>query len=120
MKNIKDFYSDKYCNEFYVPVAKGIYKVEDTCYTSLCFEQEQEFGENGNAGDIARRPLEDILKKYGVFVQDFYDDYNLLTSSVCHLEFAGELENIKALRELIGKHVYCKGDELVIEEQDQK
>ncbi len=110
MKNIKDFYPDKYCSGDYEQVDNGIFKVEDTYYTSLSFEQEPELGENDNAGDISQYPLEDILKEFGVFVQDFYDDYNLLDSNTCHLEFAGGLENIRGLRSIIGKHVYNKSE----------
>ena len=116
MKNIKDFYPDKYCSGDYEMADNGIYKVEDTYYTSLSFEQEPEFGESESAADISQHPLEEILKSFGVYIQDFYEDYNLLDSNTAQLEFAGSLQSIKKLRELIGKHVYVNNsNELIIE-----
>lgn len=117
MKNIRDYYPDKYCTEGVKCVANGIYEYEGIFFTSLSFEQEPEFGEHEDSSDISRRPLEDILKKFDVYVQDYYEDYSFIGSAETYLEFAADsIEKIKALRDIIGKHVYIgKDDELVIE-----
>ena len=46
MKNIRDYYPDKYCTEGVKCVANGIYEYEGIFFTSLSFEQEPEFGEH--------------------------------------------------------------------------
>lgn len=117
MKNIVDYYPDKYCADGVNCVAAGVYEFEGLYFTSLSFEQEPEFGEHDDASDISQHPLEDILHKFNVYVQDYYEYDVYFGSKVCHLEFASQnIENIKALRGIIGKHVYCNNDgELVIE-----
>ena len=51
--------------------------------------------------------MEDILDKYCCYISDFYENLNANDSKECFLEFAsGNLENIKKLRGIIGKHVY--------------
>ncbi|MBO5559893.1 hypothetical protein [Ruminococcus sp.] len=117
MKNIVDYYPDKYCADGVNCVAAGVYEFEGLYFTSLSFEQEPEFGEHDDASDISQHPLEDILHKFNVYVQDYYEYDVYYGSKVCHLEFASQdIENIKALRGIIGKHVYCNNDgELVIE-----
>lgn len=117
MKNITDYYPDKYCADGVNCVASGIYEFEGLYFTSLSFEQEPEYGEHEDASDISRRPLEDILHKFGVYIQDYYEYDVYYGSKVCHLEFASDnIDNIKALRSIIGKHVYCSSEgELIIE-----
>lgn len=113
MKNIKNYNAEKYNKENYEKIEEGIYKlkskVNDLYVTSLTFIQEPELGEGENASYISQYPLEDILDKFSVHVQDFYDELNKETSQVCYQEFGSPyLENIQKLRSIIGKHVYNK------------
>lgn len=87
----------------------------DTYVTSLSFEQEVELGEGRNSSDISQYPLEDILDKYFVAVNDFYTELNDGSSNICVLEFSGsEKTDIEKLMEIVGKHVFIK-DKLCIE-----
>lgn len=113
VKNIKIYNPEKYKGNEYEKVEKNIYKTKDNflhgdCYvTSLCFEQEPEFGEGEDSSDISQYPLEDILDKFLVAVEDFYEDKNDGNSNICYLEFSGtEIHNIKDLIDIVGKHVY--------------
>lgn len=113
MKNIKNYNAEKYNKENYEKIEEGVYKlkskVNDLYVTSLTFIQEPELGEGENASYISQYPLEDILDKFSVHVQDFYDELNKETSQVCYQEFGSPyLENIQKLRSIIGKHVYNK------------
>lgn len=113
MKNIKNYNAEKYNKENYEKIEEGIYKlkskVNDLYVTSLKFIQEPELGEGENASYISQYPLEDILDKFSVHVQDFYDELNKETSQICYQEFGSPyLENIQKLRSIIGKHVYNK------------
>lgn len=65
-------------------------------------------------------PLEDILDKFYVAIQDFYEDLNCTSDETCYLEFsASDMEDIQKLLRIVNKHVYNKEDgdyvELVIE-----
>jgi hypothetical protein len=113
MKNINYFEAKKYNDTRYEKVVDHIYKTEDTFMggehfvTSLCFEQEPQYDEGLSPKDISQYPLEDILDKYYVAVEDFYETENNASSSVCYLEFSGkEFEDITELLEIVGKHVF--------------
>ncbi len=116
MKNIRNYDADKYSasdskRNLYKIAEEGIYETETGgskfFVTSLSFEQEPNCGEGSSAADISQYPLEDILDKYLCHVSDFYEDKNTAKSQVCYLEFASvNIEDIKRLREIIGKHVY--------------
>lgn len=134
MKNIASYNAEKYnSNGRYTAIEDGIYLLKneydfvddeglyvygnmrtssakpDYYVTSLSFEQEPELGEGSSSHDITQYPLEDVLNKFFVHVQDFYDEINDGSSSTCYLEFASErLEDIKKLRSIIGCHVYNK------------
>ena len=90
MREIKSYDSTKYVNNSeYSKVEEGIYRNGSHYVTSLSFIQEPEHEEGLNASEISQFPLEDILEEYN------------------YLEFAStELEDIKNLREIIGKNVY--------------
>lgn len=106
MKNITEYIDEKYESDEYRLVAPGIYQRGDEYVTSLCFEQEPEFGEGADSTDISQYPLEDILDMYYVSVSDFYEAINSRAASECCLEFcSGDLEDVKGLRGLIGRHV---------------
>lgn len=106
MKNICSFRADKYAAPAYTEIEPGIYQCEDGFVTSLCFEQEPEFGEDYEAG-IAQYPLEDVLDRFLVYVSDFYPEINAPGSARACLEFCGEdAESLRDLRTVIGKHVY--------------
>ncbi|MBQ9021526.1 MAG: hypothetical protein IJ113_05880 [Eggerthellaceae bacterium] len=119
MKNIQSFEADKYTTTktgglfkkpLYAPVEEGIYQMQDDerlYVTSLSFEQESELGEGQNAGNISQYPLEDVLDKFYCHVSDFYEELNAADSTTCYLEFASpDIEDIRKLRSIIGKHVY--------------
>lgn len=115
MKNIKIYDSEKYKNEKYQKVQEHIYKTEDTFLgeemyvTSLSFEQEPELGEGDSPRYISQYPLEDILDKYLVVAEDFYEKENEESFTTCYQEFSGKnIENVRELLEIVGKHVYNK------------
>ena len=109
MKNIISYIDVKYSSKAYTEIEKGIYKCGDNTVTSLCFEQEPELDEGKDSTNISQYPLEDILDKYNVFVSDFYNEKNAQATQKCYLEFCSRREeNIRGLRSIIGKHVYCK------------
>lgn len=77
--------------------------------TTLSFVQEPEFGEGTNAAEISQYPLEALLDDFLCYVSDFYPELNTADSQVCYQEFAcPDIENIRNLRSIIGKHVYDK------------
>lgn len=113
MKNISIYEADKYNTASYEKVKDNIYKTFDDfmrqdCYvTSLMFEQEPEYGEGSSSKDISQYPLEDILDKYCVAVQDFYEKLNDGNSNKCVLEFSGgDITDIENLLGIVGKHIY--------------
>ena len=121
MKNIKSFAAEKYTTAktgglfkkaLYAPVEEGIYQMQDNerlYVTSLSFEQEPELEEGQSAADISQYPLEDILDMFYCHVSDFYEEQNLAGSSTCYLEFAApDLEDVRKLRSIIGKHIFNK------------
>ena len=77
--------------------------------TSLSFEQEPELGEGDSPRYISQYPLEDILDKYLVVAEDFYEKENEESFTTCYQEFSGKnIENVRELLEIVGKHVYNK------------
>lgn len=121
MKNIKSYDAEKYTTAktgglfkkpLYAPVEEGIYQMQDDerlYVTSLSFEQEPELEEGQNAADISQYPLEDVLDKFYCHVSDFYEELNTADSMICCLEFASpNVEDVRKLRSIIGKHVYNK------------
>lgn len=113
MKNIENFNSAKYENDKYTKVEEGIYKLENDgkviYVTSLSFIQEPELDEGDNASYISQVPLEDILDEFYCYISDFYEELNTKDSEICYQEFASDdLEDVKNLRTIIGKHVYSK------------
>ena len=114
MKNIENYDAEKYLKEEYKKLEEGIYecvdKDGDILYvTSLSFEQEPELEEGENASDISQYPLEDILDEYYCHISDFYEGLNTPDSFKCYQEFAAmDIDDIKNLRNIIGKHVYNK------------
>lgn len=135
MKNIKVYDADKYMTSAYTKVENNIYKGRNPYYnggsweseevyvTSLTFEQEPDLREGDTPKDISQYPLEDLLEMYGVCVTDFYDELNAKSEHTCYQEFgSGDLENIKKLLGIVGKHVYCKkvySDDLDEEELEE-
>ncbi|MDE6728595.1 MAG: hypothetical protein K2J80_11760 [Oscillospiraceae bacterium] len=126
MKDIKSFDAPKYGGSAYELAEDGIYKTEDngesiyndkTIYvTTLSFVQEPEFGEGTNAAEISQYPLEALLDDFLCYVSDFYPELNTTDSQVCYQEFASpDIEDVRKLRSIIGKHVYEQGGRLYIE-----
>lgn len=60
---------------------------------------------------------------FSVYVSDFYDELNARSESTCYQEFgSSDLENIRELLGIVGKHVYDKkvyADDLSEEELEQ-
>jgi len=109
MKNIISYIDAKYSSKAFSEIEPGIYKSGGSIVTSLCFEQEPELGEGIDSTDISQYPLEDILDQFSVYISDFYKEKNAQVSKDCYLEFCSKREeNIRSLRSIIGKHVYCK------------
>lgn len=118
MKNIQIYKAEKYNSDDYVEVKANIYKTFDSFMnaesyvTSLSFEQEPEFEEGADSGDISQYPLEDVLDKFYVAVEDFYTELNDGSSNTCYLEFSGAgIEDIENLLQIVGKHVYNRAEE---------
>ena len=119
MKNIQIYKAEKYSTDEYVEVKANIYKTydsfmeSDAYVTSLSFEQEPEFEEGADSSDISQYPLEDVLDKFYVAVNDFYENLNDGSSNTCYLEFSGaSIENIENLLQIVGKHVYNGEEEM--------
>lgn len=113
MKQIQNYEAPKYLSGAYSKVERGIYQHEEdgeTLYVmSLSFVQEPDFGEGTRADDISQYPLEDVLDEFFCHVSDFYEELNTADSETCYLEFAApDLDDVKKLRSIIGKHVYNK------------
>ena len=113
MKQIENYRAQKYENSTYSPVEEGIYKLEQDgkilYVTSLSFVQEPELEEGSSASEISQYPLEDILDRFYCHISDFYEDLNSEQSQICYQEFAApDLEDVRKLRTIIGKHVYNK------------
>ena len=113
MKEIQNYNAPKYMNGGYSLIEDGIYKIEtgkEILYvTSLTFIQEVELGEGKDASEISQYPLEDVLDKFYCYVSDYYESLNLAQSQSCYLELASSnLEDIRQLQSIIGKHVYNK------------
>lgn len=115
MKNIKIYAAEKYQTGEYDKEKENIYMTFDdfmNCdmyVTSLSFEQETEYDEGADSGDISQYPFEDILDKYCVAVQDFYPEQNDGSNNICVLEFSDSyIPNIGNMPDIVGKHVYNK------------
>lgn len=113
MKQIENYTANKYNSAMFSKIESGIYETiedgESLYVTSLSFVQEPEFNEGANASNITQYPLEDVLDKFYCHIADFYEELNTVDSQKCYQEFASpDLEDIRKLRSLIGKHVYNK------------
>ncbi len=103
------FNGKKYWKSKNEPVVKKMIDRTKKYVTSLSFEPEPEFGEKQRHGKIDQYPLEDILEKFGLWVNDCYDQLNEEDKKLCYLEFASEdIEDIRNLKSIVGKHVYNK------------
>ncbi|WP_019227226.1 hypothetical protein [Sedimentibacter sp. B4] len=109
MKNVQNYDAKKYFLGDYEEIDNKIYRKGNEFVTSLCFQQEPDFGEGETADVISQYPLEDILDHFYVHISDFYKELNIMESQICYLEFASiNIEYILKLRGIIGKHVYNK------------
>ena len=116
MKNVANYRAEKYTSSSYTEVAPDIFQGPEGYVTSLRFEQEPELEEGSSAANISQYPLEDILDHFSVYISDFYEDLNTAESAVCHLEFCGRTaERIQRLRSIIGKHVFNRESQGVID-----
>ncbi len=113
MKQIENYNANKYNSDMYSEIESGVYEAKEDgksfYVTSLSFVQEPEFNEGANANYITQYPLEDVLDKFYCHISDFFEELNTVGSQKCYQEFASpDLEDIRNLRSLIGKHVYNK------------
>jgi len=116
MKNIRYYDAEKFSTDAYEKVDEGVYRTrandpfagkgEPVYVTALSFEQEPELGEGDSSAFIEQYPLEDILDKFLVAVEDFFEEKNDGSSNVCYLGFSGDERGIRGLLDIIGKHVY--------------
>lgn len=85
---------------------------ELTYVTSVVFEPEPDLGENEPSDThISQYPLEDILDEFYCEVGDFYEKENAADPENSYIEFASsDIEDIRKLLGMIGKHVYNKED----------
>ena len=83
-------------------------KPEEIFVTSIVFEAEPEYDENEPSDSmISQYPLEDILDKYFLYVNDDYIEENAGDPVNSYVEFASEdIEDIRSALEILGKHVY--------------
>ncbi len=109
MRNIKNYKAEKYNTALYTEAEPDIYTCDSGFVTSLCFEQEPEHEEGASAAEISQYPLEDILDKYYVYISDYFEELNIQESRICCLEFCSDnIDDVRQLRSIIGKHVYNK------------
>ena len=74
--------------------------------------EEPEYEEGADSSDISQYPLEDVLDKFYVAVEDFYPELNDGSSNVCYFGFTGSaVEDIEKLLQIVGKHVYNGSEE---------
>ena len=96
-------------------------ELQEVYVTSIVFEPEPDYGENApSETQISQYPLEAILDEFYCEVFDFYEKENESDANNSYVEFASDdIEYIRKLLSIIGKHVYNKEDgeyiKLVIE-----
>lgn len=137
MTHFRDYTPEKYATPDYEKIEEGIYKAKDpygivkdgmVYVTSLSFQMEPErYGEeDGSPRNITQVPFEDLLDEYMLFVTDFYEDLNEKSEITCYQEFGStDIEDIRKLRQIIGKRFYAvpyeeNGEEysrIIIEEE---
>ncbi len=136
MTHFRNYTPEKYAGPDFEEMEEGIYKTKDpynivkggTVYvTSLSFQMEPDcYGEEGGSPrDITQCPFEDLLDEYMLFITDFYENLNEASEVTCYQEFGStDIEDIRKLREIIGKRFYalpCQEDgkeyDIVIEEE---
>ena len=105
MKNITLEKCKKYENTGqYELVENGIYrdlKDEDDAKYRMTISYELESNETNG-----QYPLEDILDKYLMFVNDFLESENLPNTNKYKIELGGYLDEMKTAKEIIGKKVF--------------
>ena len=96
-------------------------ELQEVYVTSIVFEPEPDYSENApSETQISQYPLKDILDEFYCEVFDFYEKENESDANNSYVEFASDdIEYIRKLLSIIGKHVYNKEDgeyiKLVIE-----
>ena len=80
--------------------------------TYIVYEPEPEFGENKPDDKyVSQYPLEDILDEFYIYCYDSYDTENTLDKKNSYIEFVSDnIEDIRKILTLIGKHVYNRED----------
>ncbi len=136
MTHFRDYTPEKYSSPDFEKVEEGIYQTKDPYgivkdkmiyVTSLSFqlEPDQLGEEEGTPQDIPQMICEALLDEYMLFATDFYEEVNRASEVTCYQEFgAMDIEDIRELRQLIGKRFYAvplgeeeEDYEIVIEEE---
>lgn len=116
MKNFKSYTPEKYAGSGFQKVEEGIYRTtspygkEEIFVTSLSFEMEPErYGEEeASPRNLTQVPIEGLLDEFGLFVTDFYEEFNNASDITCYQEFGSfDVEDIQRVRTLIGKRFYA-------------
>ena len=85
--------------------------------------EEPEYDENEPSDPyVSQYPLEDILDEFFISCYDSYDEENETDKEHSYIEFAADdIEDIRKVLSLIGKHVYNKqeGDYVELKIEDQ-
>ena len=108
MQNITLADSRKYSEDRYEKVEDGIFldreEDDDSEYRmTLSYEMLNESEDNNG-----QYPLEDLLDEYMLYVSDMYEDENDDDSNIFKYEFAGELDDLKEMKKIIGKKVFYR------------
>lgn len=103
MKDIQLVINEKYKDMNYEKIDHGIFvdkrDKDITKYRmTLSFNMEN--------ADSDQYPLEDLLDENLLYISDFYEDLNAKESNFYIYEFAGELDDLKNLKKIIGKKVF--------------
>ena len=104
MKNFKIIELEKFKDtSHYESIEQDVYKdlKDDEEYSTyrVAMSMEQEDGED------SQYPLEDILDKYFVHIEDFLESEE---PNIYRYIFGGELDDIRNLKSIIGKRAYNK------------
>ncbi|WP_298954050.1 hypothetical protein [uncultured Nonlabens sp.] len=116
MKNISLYHSEKFATSDHIKwIEHNIYQELSEEHGSpyrTTISYDLEFDETSN-----QYPLEDILNKYDLFVNDFLVDENDSNSKTYYVELGGEVEDLLNMTEIFGKKVFNR--ELMIDGQLQ-
>lgn len=66
------------------------------------------YGEEGSSRDSSQIPFEELMDGFDIYFNEFYDDMNELSETICYQEFGSDrLPGSQNLRTVIGKRDYA-------------